>query len=47
VVPIALALKREQLAHELWHYKYDVDPSVRTGLGNRLAAVPWRFLGRC
>lgn len=29
VVPIALAVKREQLAHELWHYKYDVDASVR------------------
>lgn len=46
VVPIALAVKREQLAHELWHYKYDVDPSVRTRLGNRLAAVLWRFLGQ-
>jgi hypothetical protein len=46
VVPIALAVKREQLAHELWHYKYDVDPSVRTRLANRLAAVLWRFLGQ-
>jgi predicted amidophosphoribosyltransferase len=45
VVPIALAVKREQLAHELWHYKYDVDASVRARLGTRLAAVLWRFLG--
>ena len=29
VVPIALAVKRQQLAHELWHYKYDVDGRVR------------------
>lgn len=45
VVPIALAVKREQLAHELWHYKYDVDESVRARLTTRLAAVLWRFLG--
>jgi predicted amidophosphoribosyltransferase len=45
LVPIALAVKHEQLAHELWHYKYDVDPSVRARLGTRLAAVLWRFLG--
>lgn len=45
VVPVALAVKREQLAHELWHYKYDVDPSVRARLSTRLAAVLWRFLG--
>ena len=45
VVPIALAVKREQLAHELWHYKYDVDPSVRARLTQRLGAVLWRFLG--
>jgi len=45
VVPIALAVKREQLAHELWHYKYDVDASVRSRLRTRLAAVLWRFLG--
>jgi predicted amidophosphoribosyltransferase len=44
VVPIALAVKHEQLAHELWHYKYDVDPGVRARLGTRLAAVLWRFL---
>ena len=29
VVPVALAVKRQQLAHELWHYKYDVDERVR------------------
>jgi hypothetical protein len=46
VVPIALAVKREQLAHELWHYKYDVDPSVRSRLTIRLGAVLWRFLGQ-
>ena len=46
VVPIALAVKREQLAHELWHYKYDADATVRTRLGIRLAAVLWRFLGQ-
>jgi hypothetical protein len=45
VVPIALAVKREQLAHELWHYKYDVDLSVRAQLTMRLGAVLWRFLG--
>lgn len=45
VVPIALAVKQEQLAHELWHYKYDPDPSVRARLEIRLAAVLWRFLG--
>jgi hypothetical protein len=46
VVPIALAVKREQLAHELWHYKYDVDPNVRARLETRLAAILWRFLGQ-
>lgn len=46
VVPIALAVKREQLAHELWHYKYDVDLSVRSRLTTRLGAVLWRFLGQ-
>lgn len=46
VVPIALAVKREQLAHELWHYKYDVDASVRARLRMRLAAILWRFLGQ-
>ena len=45
VVPIALAVKREQLAHELWHYKYDSDARVRETLTIRLAAVLWRFLG--
>ena len=46
VVPIALAVKREQLAHELWHYKYDVDANARSRLRRRLAAVLWRFLGQ-
>ncbi len=46
VVPIALAVKREQLAHELWHYKYDTDATVRRRLETRLAAVLWRFLGQ-
>ena len=41
----ALAVKRGQLAHELWHYKYDLDASVRSRLTTRLAAVLWRFLG--
>jgi len=44
VVPIALAVKREQLAHELWQYKSDTDPRVRQRLEIRLAAVLWRFL---
>jgi predicted amidophosphoribosyltransferase len=46
VVPIALAVKRGQLAHELWHYKYDADATVRRRLEFRLAAVLWRFLGQ-
>ena len=46
VVPIALAVKRQQLAHELWHYKYDVDGRVRQRLQVRLAALLWRFLGQ-
>jgi hypothetical protein len=45
VVPIALAVKRQQFAHELWHYKYDVDGRVRRRLEIQLAAVLWRFLG--
>jgi predicted amidophosphoribosyltransferase len=45
VVPIALAVKREQLAHELWHYKYDTDATARARLEVQLAAVLWRFLG--
>jgi hypothetical protein len=46
VVPIALAVKREQLAHELRHYKFDVDAGVRAQLTMRLGAVLWRFLGQ-
>jgi predicted amidophosphoribosyltransferase len=45
VVPIALAVKRQQFAHELWHYKYDADGRVRQRLEIQLAAVLWRFLG--
>ena len=44
-MPIALAVKRQQLAHELWHYKYDADGGVRRRLEMRLAALLWRFLG--
>jgi hypothetical protein len=43
VVPVSLALKREQYANELWRYKNAVGPQqqhFRTGL----AAVLWRFL---
>jgi predicted amidophosphoribosyltransferase len=43
---MALAVKRQQLAHELWHYKYDVDPIVRRRLEIRLAALLWRFLAQ-
>lgn len=40
VVPIALAVKREQLAHELWPYKYDADARARaTGGAARKRAV--------
>jgi predicted amidophosphoribosyltransferase len=46
VAPIALAVKRQQFAHELWHYKYDADDRVRQRLEIRLAAVLWRFLGQ-
>lgn len=38
VVPIALAVKGQQLAHELWHYKYDTDATVRARLEIRLGA---------
>ena len=43
VVPVSLALKGEQYAHELWRYKNAAGPQrqyFRTGL----AAVLWRFL---
>jgi predicted amidophosphoribosyltransferase len=46
VIPMALAVKGQQLAHELWHYKYDADPAVRRRLDIRLAAVLWRFLAQ-
>ena len=45
VVPIALAVKHQQLAHELWHYKYDADARVRRRFEIKLGAVLWRFLG--
>ncbi len=38
VAPIALVVKRQQLAHELWHYKYDADATVRRRLEIRLAS---------
>ena len=43
VVPIALAVKRGQLAHELWHYKYDVDATVRRRLAIRLGCSAVAF----
>ncbi|MFI6587643.1 hypothetical protein [Embleya sp. NPDC050493] len=45
VIPVSLALKREQYANELWRYKNTAGPQqeyFRTGL----AAVLWRFLER-
>lgn len=44
VIPIALAVKGEQLAHELWAYKYGPRASVRERLQVGLAAVLWRWL---
>lgn len=44
VAPIALAVKGEQLAHELWHYKNAPNPRTRRLLTWQLAAVLWRFL---
>lgn len=46
VVPVALAVKGEQLAHELWTYKNSQRASARTPLQLRLAAVLWRWLDR-
>jgi hypothetical protein len=46
VAPIALAVRRQRLAHELWHYRYDADATVRRRLEIRLAALLWRFLGQ-
>ena len=45
VVPIALAVKRQQLAHELWHYKYDADGRVRQRLEIRLRPCYGAFSG--
>jgi len=44
VVPIALAVKGEQLAHELWHYKNSPRVAVRQRFQIGLAAVTWRWL---
>lgn len=46
VVPIALAVKGEQLAHELWNYKNNRRPEVRRQLTNGLAFVLANFLHR-
>jgi phosphoribosylpyrophosphate synthetase len=45
VAPIALAVKGEQLAHELWAYKYSPQASARRRMQIGLAAVLWRWLG--
>ena len=44
VVPIALSVKRERLAVDLWRYKNSPNPLERRLLTLRLAAVLWRFL---
>jgi predicted amidophosphoribosyltransferase len=44
VVPIALAVKGEQLAYELWTYKNSPRERVRARLQVGLAAVLWRWL---
>ena len=44
VAPIALAVKGEQLAHELWAYKYSPHEGARRRLQVGLAAVLWRWL---
>jgi hypothetical protein len=44
VAPLAIAVKHEQLARELWVYKYRSEPLVRRKLTLGLAAVLWRFL---
>ncbi|EHN72332.1 hypothetical protein SMCF_8272 [Streptomyces coelicoflavus ZG0656] len=43
VVPVSLALKREQYANELWRYKNAAGPQRRY-FRMGLAAVLWRFL---
>ncbi len=40
---ISLAVKRKQLAHELWEYK-NGSPEIRERLEPRLAALIWRWL---
>lgn len=46
VVPIALAVKHDQWAHELSGYKNSASESARTSLALRLGAVLWRWLER-
>ncbi|KAA2251432.1 phosphoribosyltransferase [Solihabitans fulvus] len=46
VIPIAIAVKGEQLAHELWHYKNSKIERVRIKHTNGLATVFNEFLGR-
>jgi len=46
VIGRGFGLRAQQLAHELWHYKYDVDGRVRQRLQVRLAALLRRFLGQ-
>lgn len=44
VVPVALSVKGEQLAHELSAYKYSPRAVVRERLAQGLAAVLWRWV---
>lgn len=44
VVPIALAVKRDQWAYELSSYKNSSSPAARYSLAIRLGAVLWRWL---
>ncbi len=44
IVPIALAVKGEQLAYELWHYKNSRNKEARRKFTVGLAAVTWMFL---
>jgi predicted amidophosphoribosyltransferase len=44
VAPIALAVKGEQFAHELWAYKNSPRDAVRQRFQLGLAAVTWRWL---
>lgn len=44
VAPIALAVKREQWAHELSSYKNSANPTARRTMTIGLSAVTWRWL---